>query len=127
MAMSEAWLKASRDLHIRREKAAKAKAKREHALHTLRTKQLLDLQAAAARQKVSMPVKHTDMAKNTNGWTGPNGHDGIDLITPEDEPLLAMVRSRVARVSVDGWWGNNPSGRSAAVCISAMATRSTLS
>jgi murein DD-endopeptidase MepM/ murein hydrolase activator NlpD len=55
-----------------------------------------------------MPVRHTDMAKNTNGWTGPNGHDGIDLLTPEDEPLLAMVKSRVVRVSPANWWGNNP-------------------
>lgn len=56
---------------------------------------------------VAMPVK-TDLAKDTNGWTGMNGHDGIDLLCDPNAPLYAVCKSKVVRVAADGWWGNNP-------------------
>jgi murein DD-endopeptidase MepM/ murein hydrolase activator NlpD len=34
----------------------------------------------------------------------PGVHDGIDVITPENEPVYAPVRCRVLRIS-DDWWG----------------------
>lgn len=61
----------------------------------------------SAQAKVAMPVE-TNLATDTNGWTGPNGHDGIDLICPPNAPLHAICKSKVVRVSSAGWWGNNP-------------------
>lgn len=106
MALSEAWLRRSRDLWIKREKTYRAKATTAHNRHKHRSEQLAEAQAASKR-KVAMPVR-TNMAANTNGWTGPNGHDGIDLLCAQDAPLFAICKSRVVRVSADGWWGNNP-------------------
>ena len=40
----------------------------------------------------------------------PPTHDGIDLICPPNEPLYAIVRSRVVRADTGGWWGKAPSG-----------------
>jgi murein DD-endopeptidase MepM/ murein hydrolase activator NlpD len=100
--LTEAFLRRSRDLWVKREKTYKAKAARAHAMHKHRTQQL-----AALAPRVAMPVR-TNMATNTNGWTGPNGHDGIDLICAENEPIVAVCKSRVVRVSPSGWWGNNP-------------------
>jgi murein DD-endopeptidase MepM/ murein hydrolase activator NlpD len=105
MALTEAWLRRSRDLWIKREKTYRAKAADAHNKHKHRSEQLAAAQAASKR-KVAMPVR-TDMAKNTNGWNPP-GHDGIDLLCAENAPLFAVCKSRVVRVSPDGWWGNNP-------------------
>jgi hypothetical protein len=55
---------------------------------------------------VCYPV--SQLVTDENGWTGPNGHDGVDLICPWKLPLLAIVTSKVVRVSASGWWGNNP-------------------
>jgi hypothetical protein len=33
-----------------------------------------------------MPVE-TDLTADTNGWTGPGGHDGIDLLCAPNAPL----------------------------------------
>lgn len=103
MAMSKAQLEKSRTYWVEQERAAEKRKKHAHAMHQRREREL----AALATPKVSMPVV-TDMSKNTNGWTGPGGHDGIDLICAEDAPIRAMVKSRVVRVSPSGWWGNNP-------------------
>lgn len=103
MAMSKAQLEKSRKYWVDEEKKAKARVEHAHDLHLRRSREL----AALAVPKVAMPVV-TNMATNTNGWTGPNGHDGIDLICAEDAPIRAMVKSRVVRVSAGGWWGNNP-------------------
>lgn len=122
MALSKAQLERSRERWIAREKtykasekdfrekaaAARAKAAEAHRMHKRREKEIVAAAQAAQALRVVMPVRHTDMAKNTNGWTGPDGHDGIDLLTPASEPLLAMCRSKVVRVSASGWWGNNP-------------------
>ncbi len=55
---------------------------------------------------VAAPVNK--IITHANGWSGPNGHDGVDLICPEDAPLYAMCRCKVVRVSASGWWGSNP-------------------
>jgi murein DD-endopeptidase MepM/ murein hydrolase activator NlpD len=102
MGLTATFLKRSRDLWVKRERDYKAKAAHAHQMHQQRDKQLADL-----TPKVVMPVR-TNMATNTNGWTGPNGHDGIDLICSPNQPLVAMCRSKVVRVSASGWWGNNP-------------------
>lgn len=42
----------------------------------------------------------------TDAWGyHPGIHDGVDLICPANEPVVAMVKSRVVRVSSSGWWG----------------------
>ena len=33
------------------------------------------------------------------------GHDGIDVVCPDDATLFAMVESKVVDVREDGWWG----------------------
>ena len=33
------------------------------------------------------------------------GHDGIDVVCPDDATLFAMVRAKVIDVREDGWWG----------------------
>jgi murein DD-endopeptidase MepM/ murein hydrolase activator NlpD len=106
LALTESFLRRSRDLWIKREKTYKAKAADAHKQHKKRSAQLAAAQAAA-KPKVAMPVE-TNLATDTNGWTGPNGHDGIDLICPPNAPVVAMTKSRVVRVSPAGWWGNNP-------------------
>jgi murein DD-endopeptidase MepM/ murein hydrolase activator NlpD len=63
--------------------------------------------APSGKVKLEMPVE-TNMAGNTNGWTGPNGHDGIDLICDPNASVFAACKSKVVRVSSSGWWGNNP-------------------
>lgn len=35
----------------------------------------------------------------------PPVHDGIDLITPPDVPIFAMVKAKVIDARKDGWWG----------------------
>lgn len=40
-----------------------------------------------------------------DSWGWAPGHDGIDLICPENSPAFAMIRSEVVRVSASGWWG----------------------
>lgn len=102
MAMSRAQLQKSREYWVAEEKKAKKRADRAHDMHQQREREL-----AALDVRVVMPVR-TNMATNTNGWTGPNGHDGIDLICAEDAPIYAMCKSKVVRVSAGGWWGNNP-------------------
>lgn len=52
------------------------------------------------------PINH--IITHANGWTGPNGHDGVDLICDPNAPLLAICDGVIVRVSAAGWWGNNP-------------------
>jgi len=42
----------------------------------------------------------------------PPGHDGIDVITPPNPVIYAMIKSRVIDVRSSGWWGKSarPSG-----------------
>jgi murein DD-endopeptidase MepM/ murein hydrolase activator NlpD len=35
-------------------------------------------------------------------------HDGVDLVCPWKQPVLAICDSKVVRVSAAGWWGSNP-------------------
>src|SRR4051794_7454600 len=103
MGMNQKQLEHSLNLWVKRERDYQDKAAHAHDMIVERKKQLATLAASMVR----MPVV-TDMAHNTNGWTGPNGHDGIDLICAPNAPLFAMCKSKVVRVSASGWWGNNP-------------------
>lgn len=47
---------------------------------------------------------------HANGWTGPRGHDGVDLICPKDAPGFAICKAKVIRADNGGWWGKSPSG-----------------
>lgn len=98
MAITEAFLKRSRDLWVKREKDYKAKAAHAHERHKYRAQQL----AARAKPKVVLPLKR--ITTDTWGWHPPV-HDGVDLICPAREPALAVCRSTVVRVSASGWWG----------------------
>lgn len=42
---------------------------------------------------------------HANGWSGPSGHDGVDLICPSNAVGHAICRARVRRADKDGWWG----------------------
>lgn len=107
MALTEAFLKRSRDYWVKEERKAKARVKKAHDLHKRRTQQLADLAAAAAASRVVMPMKR--ITADTWGYH-PGVHDGIDLICPANEPLVAMCKATVTRVS-DEWWGlGNPGG-----------------
>jgi murein DD-endopeptidase MepM/ murein hydrolase activator NlpD len=67
-------------------------------MHLLREKQLRELVTA----KVSTPMKH--ILEDSWGYHPPV-HDGIDLICPTSEPLLAICRAKVVRADAGGWWG----------------------
>lgn len=55
---------------------------------------------------VAYPVHNVIV--DTHGFSA--GHDGIDIITPPEEPLFAICDGTVSRVS-DDWWGlGNPGG-----------------
>lgn len=73
MAITEAFLKRSRDLWVKREKDYKAKAAHAHERHKYRAQQL----AARAKPKVVLPLKR--ITTDTWGWHPPV-HDGVDLI-----------------------------------------------
>jgi hypothetical protein len=32
------------------------------------------------------------------------GHDGVDLICPEDAPIFAICKAKVIDVRASGWW-----------------------
>jgi murein DD-endopeptidase MepM/ murein hydrolase activator NlpD len=64
------------------------------------------LEARFERLLVCYPVNN--LITDDNGWTGPNGHDGVDLITAWRGPLLAICDGIIRRVDSSGWWGNNP-------------------
>ncbi|MCU1676645.1 MAG: hypothetical protein JWM93_1403 [Frankiales bacterium] len=53
---------------------------------------------------LAAPVQ-TNLATDTNGWSGPGGHDGIDLICAADAPLYAICDAKVIDVRSGGWWG----------------------
>jgi murein DD-endopeptidase MepM/ murein hydrolase activator NlpD len=99
MAMNKAQLEKSRELWVKREREYKAKAATAHAKHKLREKQLAALVPKAA---VVMPMKH--ITEDSWGYHPP-GHDGIDLICPPSEPLIAMCKAKVVRADASGWWG----------------------
>lgn len=47
----------------------------------------------------------------TDSWGyHPGVHDGIDVNTPPNAILFAMVKSRIIDVRTGGWWGKAPSG-----------------
>jgi murein DD-endopeptidase MepM/ murein hydrolase activator NlpD len=98
MALTEAVLKRSRAAWVKRERNYKQKAQHAHEMHQLREKQL----AALAVPKVSAPLAH--ILEDSWGWH-PGVHDGIDLICPPSEPLLAICRATVIRADAAGWWG----------------------
>jgi murein DD-endopeptidase MepM/ murein hydrolase activator NlpD len=50
------------------------------------------------------PVE-TNLATDKNGWSGPGGHDGIDLICGVDAPIYAICDAKVIDVRAGGWWG----------------------
>lgn len=59
------------------------------------------------RPNVSKPVRSI----LGDSWDfHPGVHDGIDVITMPEAPLLAMCKSRVIDVRSGGWWGNSPTG-----------------
>lgn len=65
-----------------------------------------ELRERFTRILVCYPV--VGLITDDNGWTGPNGHDGVDLITAWRGPALAICDGIIRRVSKGGWWGNNP-------------------
>jgi murein DD-endopeptidase MepM/ murein hydrolase activator NlpD len=106
LAITETFLRRSRALWVKREKEYKRKAEHAHQMHKRRERQLAEL-AQAAASRVVMPMKRI----TADSWGyHPGAHDGIDLICPPNEPLIAMCRATVVRVS-DEWWGlGNPGG-----------------
>lgn len=54
--------------------------------------------------RVSYPIDPARLITDAWGYH-PGVHDGVDLICPANEPLLAMCKARVVRVSASGWWG----------------------
>jgi murein DD-endopeptidase MepM/ murein hydrolase activator NlpD len=59
-------------------------------------------QPVAAKPRVVAPVKH--IIADSWGWH-PGVHDGIDLICPASEPLIAICHATVVRADAGGWWG----------------------
>jgi murein DD-endopeptidase MepM/ murein hydrolase activator NlpD len=57
------------------------------------------------RKDVCYPVPN--LVTDAWGWH-PGVHDGVDLICPWKQPLLAICTGRIVRVSPSGWWGANP-------------------
>lgn len=57
---------------------------------------------AARRGHVHTPVER--ILSSSWGWHPPV-HDGVDLICPPDEPLLAICDAEVIRADAGGWWG----------------------
>lgn len=96
--MNRAQLQSSRKLWVDREKKAKLEAAHAHRMHKLRASQLEKLVDA----RVSTPMRH--ITTDTWGYH-PGVHDGVDLICPASEPLLAICRSTVVRADAGGWWG----------------------
>lgn len=47
---------------------------------------------------------------HSNGWSGPSGHDGVDLICGANAPIYAICDATVIDVRSGGWWGKNPTG-----------------
>lgn len=41
------------------------------------------------------------------GWH-PGIHDGVDLVCPWKQPLLAICTGKIVRTDADDWWGANP-------------------
>ena len=40
-----------------------------------------------------------------SSWGFQSGHDGVDLICPEDAPIFAICKAKVIDVRATGWWG----------------------
>lgn len=97
MAMNREQLEHSRTLWVDRERGFKKSAAHAHEMHLLREKQLRELAAT-----VTAPLKH--ILQDSWGWH-PGVHDGIDLICPPDEPLIAICEAKVVRADAGGWWG----------------------
>lgn len=68
---------------------------------------LRDRYAGAHITQVHRPT--TKILQDSWGYH-PGEHDGIDVITPKDAKLFAMVKSRVFDVRSSGWWNKAPSG-----------------
>jgi murein DD-endopeptidase MepM/ murein hydrolase activator NlpD len=58
-----------------------------------------------AHQDVCYPVPN--LVTDAWGWH-PGVHDGVDLVCPWKQPLLAICTGVIVRVSPSGWWGVNP-------------------
>lgn len=99
MGMSKAQIEKSRKYWVAEEKKAKTRAAHSHEMHQRREQEL----AALAVPKVAAPMKH--ILQDTWGWH-PGVHDGLDLICPPNEPIYAICKATVVRVSPSGWWGN---------------------
>lgn len=58
--------------------------------------------------------EHTDVCYPvpnliTDSWGyHPSVHDGVDLVCPWRQPLLAICTGKIVRVSASGWWGFSP-------------------
>jgi murein DD-endopeptidase MepM/ murein hydrolase activator NlpD len=61
------------------------------------------LRARFARIDVCYPVPNLI----TDDWGYQAGHDGVDLICPWKQPVLAICTGIIRRVSPSGWWGAN--------------------
>ena len=106
MALTETFLRRSRARWVKKERDYRKKAEHAHGMHKRRERELAAI-AAAAGARVVMPMK--TILTDTWGYHPPT-HDGVDLICPANEPLIAMCRATVVRVS-DEWWGaGNPGG-----------------
>jgi murein DD-endopeptidase MepM/ murein hydrolase activator NlpD len=96
--MNREQLTKSREFWVAEEKRAKERAKHSHEMHKRREEQLEALKGAV----LAYPVKHLI----TDAWGyHPGVHDGVDLICPASEPLIAMCHAKVVRADAGGWWG----------------------
>jgi murein DD-endopeptidase MepM/ murein hydrolase activator NlpD len=64
-----------------------------------------DLRARFSHLDVCYPVPN--LVTDDWGWH-PGVHDGVDLVCPWKQPLLAICTGKVVRVDADDWWGANP-------------------
>lgn len=47
----------------------------------------------------------------TDAWGyHPGVHDGVDVVSIEGAPAMAMIKSKIVDVRSGGWWGKSPSG-----------------
>jgi murein DD-endopeptidase MepM/ murein hydrolase activator NlpD len=59
---------------------------------------------ASKPKLVSYPINPDALVTDSWGYH-PGVHDGVDLICPWKQPVLAICEAKVVRVSKDGWWG----------------------
>lgn len=67
---------------------------------------------AKLKKQWALPKVHSPVSRiiaDSWGWH-PGVHDGLDVISIEGSPAMAMVKSKIIDVRSGGWWGKSPSG-----------------